>query len=179
MSELMTMEMSTTVDVSARMAHEVGVMAGRLARFLETTLRGSEGMAPESRAFLWAMFESVSEGRSLESWLRNPREHSVGHSVGADLCVCPEAADLRRPGQTHRSAPTPLDRLTRSLALSPEEVELLLIGGLCEENEGLGRYCERRTRAANRVRQSAWLLSSSAATSASVGFFAIWSKPAR
>ena len=46
------------------------------------------------------MFESVSEGRSLESWLRNPREHSVGHSVGADLCVCPEAADLRRPGQT-------------------------------------------------------------------------------
>ena len=42
MSELMTMEMSTTVDVSARMAHEVGVMAGRLARFLETTLRGSE-----------------------------------------------------------------------------------------------------------------------------------------
>jgi cyclophilin family peptidyl-prolyl cis-trans isomerase len=27
-------------------------------------------------------------------------------SVGADLCVCPEAAGLRRPGQTHRSAPT-------------------------------------------------------------------------
>ncbi|HEV2664703.1 MAG TPA: peptidylprolyl isomerase [Blastocatellia bacterium] len=28
------------------------------------------------------------------------------HSVGADRRVCPEAAGLRRPGQTHRSAPT-------------------------------------------------------------------------
>ncbi len=91
MSELMTMEMSTTVDVSARMAHEVGVMAGRLARFLETTLSGSEGMAPESRAFLWAMFESVSEGRSLESWMRNPREHSVGGDRGVWRCSSPGA----------------------------------------------------------------------------------------
>ncbi|MGH6950249.1 MAG: hypothetical protein ACREH4_05220, partial [Vitreimonas sp.] len=108
MSELMTMEMPmtpVTVDVSARMAREVGVMAGRLARLLETTLRGSEAVVAESQIFLWAVFEAISEGRSLESWLRNPREHSVGHGVGADLYVCPEAADLRRPGQTHRSAP--------------------------------------------------------------------------
>jgi len=119
MSELMTMETHMrpmTMDVSARMAREVGIMAGRLARFLEVTLRCSEGTAAESQTFLWAMFESVSEGRPLESWLRNPRERANAIETGG---------------------PDPLDRLTRSLALSPEEVELLLIGGLCEEHEGL------------------------------------------
>ena len=104
------------MDVSARMAREVGIMAGRLARFLEVTLRCSEGTAAESQTFLWAMFESVSEGRPLESWLRNPRERANAIETGG---------------------PDPLDRLTRSLALSPEEVELLLLGGLCEEHEGL------------------------------------------
>jgi len=119
MSELITMEMRMrpmTMDVSARMAREVGVMAGRLARFLEATLRCSEGAAAESQTFLWAMFESISEGRPLESWLRNPRERANAIETGGL---------------------DPLDRLTRSLALSPEEVELLLIGGLSEEHEGL------------------------------------------
>jgi hypothetical protein len=99
------------------MAREVGVMAGRLARFLGATLRCSEGMTPESQAFLWAMFESVSEGRPLESWLRNTRERAnVIETAGLD----------------------PLDRLAQSLALSQEEVELLLISGMSEEHEGLG-----------------------------------------
>ena len=119
MSELMTMEMlmaPMTMDVSARMAREVGVMAGRLARFLETTLRGSEGVAPESQTFLWAMFESISEGRALESWLRS---------------------SLKHPNTIESGGSDPLDRLARSLGLSPKEVELLLIGGLSEEHEGL------------------------------------------
>ena len=104
MSELITMETHMrpmTMDVSARMAREVGVMAGRLARFLETTLRGSEGMAPQSQTFLWAMFESISEGRSLESWLRNPREHSVG----ADLSVCPGLGLRITTGAPHAGLP--------------------------------------------------------------------------
>src|SRR4029453_15894334 len=101
MSELMTMEMlmrPMTMDVSARMAREVGVMAGRLARFLEVTLLCSEGAAAESQTFLWAMFESISEGRPLESWVRNPRE---------------------RANAIETSGLDPLDRLTGSLALSP------------------------------------------------------------
>ena len=61
------------------------------------------------------------------------------------MCLPRSGGFAEAGADTHRSAPTPLDRLTRSLALSPEEVELLLIGGLCEENEGLGRYCERCT----------------------------------
>ncbi len=110
MSELMTTE---TMNVSARLACEVGIIAGRLARFLEASLRGSEGAVTESTAFLWAMFESVSEGRPPESWSRNPLERAPA-------------------GEIH-----PLDRLARSLALSPEETELLLLGGLSEEHEGL------------------------------------------
>jgi Winged helix domain, variant len=113
MNEPMTMEM---MDVSARMTCEVGIMAGRLARFLDTTLRGSEGVVAESQTFLWAMFESISEGRPLESWSRNPLERSNAIEAGGI---------------------DPLDRLAQSLALSLEEVELLLIGGMSEEHEGL------------------------------------------
>ncbi len=116
MSELMTMEMPMRMDVSARMAREVGVMAGRLARFLDATLRGSEAVVAESRTFLWAMFESISEGRPLESWPRNLRERAPAIEAGGL---------------------DPLDHLALSLSLSPEEIELLLIGGLSEEHEGL------------------------------------------
>ena len=127
MSELMTMGMlmaPMTMDVSARMAREVGVMAGRLARFLEATLRGSEGVAAESQTFLWAMFESISEGRALESWLRS---------------------SLKHPNAIESGGSDPLDRLARSLGLSPEEVELLLIGGLSEEHEGLAAARDGRS----------------------------------
>ena len=51
-------------------------------------------------------------------------------SVGADLCVCPEAAGLRRPGQTHRSAPT----LILSLMILPSWslLCLLAVAGLAQ-----------------------------------------------
>jgi AAA+ superfamily predicted ATPase len=110
MSELRITE---TMDVSARLAREVGLIAGRLARFLEASLRGSESAVADGTAFLWAMFESVAEGRPPESWSRNPLERAPA-------------------GETH-----PLDRLARSMSLSPEEVELLLLAGLSEEHEGL------------------------------------------
>src|SRR5262245_18279709 len=110
MSELRTTE---TMDVSARLAREVGLIARRLARFLEASLRGSESAVAEGTAFLWAMFESVSEGRPPESWSRNP----LGRAPA---------------GEIH-----PLDRVARSMSLSPEDVELLLFAGLSEEHEGL------------------------------------------
>lgn len=110
MSELRTTE---TINVSARLSREVGFIAGRLARFLEASLRGSESAVSEGTAFLWAMFESVSEGRPPESWSRNPLERAPASEVH------------------------PLDRLARALSLSPEEAELLLLAGLSEEHEGL------------------------------------------
>src|SRR5262245_37620628 len=49
------------------------------------------------------------------------RSKIVRYSVGADLRVCPGAADLRKPGQTRRSAPaiiSSLLRLARRLVLA-------------------------------------------------------------
>ncbi len=100
-------------EASERLARETGILAGRLARFMTKSLPGIEGAIAEGRAFLHALFESISEGRPLSSWLRNPLE--------------------RRP----EGPPHPLDLLSHHLALSPAEVELLLLAGLSEEHEGL------------------------------------------
>lgn len=90
---------------SARLARETGLLAGRLARLLETSLPDPAGAATESKNFLWAMFETLPADDALEG----------------------------RP----TDEPHPLDRLTRALALSPLEVELLLLAGFGEEHEGL------------------------------------------
>jgi len=101
------------IDVSARLTRETGILAGRLAQFLATSLPRIEGSITEGQQFLQAFFESVSDGRPLVSWSRNPLDRSS-------------------PGSSH-----PIDRLARVLALSASEIELLVLGGLSEEHEGL------------------------------------------
>ena len=98
-------------DVSARLTREAGILAARLSRFLAAA-RVTGDAVTEAQQFLTVFFESVSGGQPLETLSRNPLD--------------------RRPiGETH-----PLDRLAERLALSAIEVELLLLGGLCEEHEG-------------------------------------------
>src|SRR5262252_709806 len=98
-------------EVSARLTREAGILSGRLSRFLAAA-RLNEGAVNEAQQFLSAFFDMVSPGHSLESWSRNPLD--------------------RRPA----GGPHPLDRLAERLLLSSVEVELLLLGGLCEEHEG-------------------------------------------
>ena len=110
MSEPLTTD---TMQVSARLAREVGLLAGRLARFLDVSLRGAEGAVADSNQFLQALFEAVAEGRPLDAWPRDPLTRAPGDELH------------------------PLDRLARALALTPAELELLLLGGMSEEHEGL------------------------------------------
>ncbi len=53
------------VWVSARLARETSVLAGRLARLLEASLPDPTGALAESRNFLWVIFETVSAGDAL------------------------------------------------------------------------------------------------------------------
>ena len=70
MSELLTTE---AMEISARLAREAGLLAGRLARFLDVSLRGAEAAVADSNQFLWALFEAAAEGRPPEAWPRDPR----------------------------------------------------------------------------------------------------------
>src|SRR6185503_9279532 len=99
--------------VSERLSLETGILAGRLARFLVTALPSSDNALQSGVGFLQAFFESVAGGRPLESFSHNPLDRAPA-------------------GEKH-----PLDRLTHSLSLTPEEIELLLLAGLSEEHEGL------------------------------------------
>jgi vitamin B12 transporter len=58
-----------------------------------------------ARLFLLPAFPKP-QLRSVLTALSTLSFNSSTISLGADLCVCPEAAGLHRPGQTHRSAPT-------------------------------------------------------------------------
>lgn len=98
---------------SIRLTREVGLMAGHLAHFLAGSMPNAEGVMAEGQAFLWAMYEMVSDGQPLESWPRDARARGLA------------------------AEPHPLDRLTSALSLSPVEIELLLLAGLSEEHEGL------------------------------------------
>lgn len=115
MSDQVTLHGDTAwaVEVSARLTREAGILAGYLAHFLAVSIPNAEGSAGEGQAFLQALFESISEGRTLSSWSPNP-------------------LDRRPPGEAH-----PIDRLADSLALSSAEMQLLMLGGLSEEHEGL------------------------------------------
>jgi hypothetical protein len=107
------MQTNRASEVSARLTREVGLLAGRLADYLATSLPPNDGAMAEGQAFLWALYESVAEGYPLEAWRAN--------------------AFSRRPVD----ALDPLDRLAQGLGLSSAEVELLLLAGLSEEHEGL------------------------------------------
>lgn len=111
MSEVNNNAPIETNDVSARLTREAGILAGRLSRFLSAA-RLNGNTITEAQGFLSGFFELVSQGQPLESWSRNP-------------------LDRRPAGATH-----PLDRLAERLSLTPLEIELLLLGGLCEEHEG-------------------------------------------
>ena len=95
-------------QAGARLMLETGIMAARLARFLETSLpdKTTGGALSENKAFLWALFESVSPKRTLDSWLRQSRARSTGSEV------------------------QPLDRLLQTLALTPQEFDVLMLAAL-------------------------------------------------
>ncbi len=113
MSEPLLQKKVATASVNVRLTREVGILAGRLAQFLTGSLPQVASPITEGQEFLQAFFESVSAGRPLSSWSANP-------------------LDRRPPGDPH-----PLDRLADRLKFSPTEVELLLLGGMSEEHEGL------------------------------------------
>ncbi|HJQ69623.1 MAG TPA: ATP-binding protein [Blastocatellia bacterium] len=115
MNELRTIKGRTDkkASVSARLKREAGILAGRLGQLLARMLPQAEGTLAEGQAFLGAMYESISEGLPLSAWSNGPLDRVPDHY------------------------PHPLDRLTEALGLSRLEVELLLLGGLSEEHEGL------------------------------------------
>lgn len=102
-----------TFAVSERLTLECGIVAGRLANFLGTALPSVDTAMSSGLGFLQAFFESVANGRSLDSFSDNPLERAPA-------------------GENH-----PLDRLAHALSLLPMEIDLLLLAGLSEEHEGL------------------------------------------
>src|SRR5215207_3470506 len=98
--------------VGRRLAKEVGILAGRLAQLLTGSLPRSGGEIAEGQGFLWASYRDVAGDALLASWQGGPAQRA------------PE-------GDPH-----PLDRLTAGLGLSGTEVELLILAGMAEENEG-------------------------------------------
>src|SRR5215213_963261 len=112
MSEVNNNAPIETNGVSARLTREAGIIGARLARFLSAARLHGDAVK-EAQEFLNVFFESVSPGPPLAALTRSP-------------------LDRRPAGVTH-----PIDRLVERLALSAVEVELLLLGGLCEEHEGL------------------------------------------
>ena len=115
MPEVMTINMTTNRahEISTRLTREVGLLAGRLADYLAASLPPNDGAMNDGHAFLWALYESVAEGSPLEAWRANTQS--------------------RRPVATL----DPLDRLAGSLALSADEIDLLLLAGLSDAHEGL------------------------------------------
>jgi hypothetical protein len=91
-----------------RLARETGALAGRLAELLDQVL-AAQGEHAAAREFLHSMARAALD----------------------------DAPDSMYRAGAHRLAePHPLDRLTDGLALSPVEVDLLLLAGLPEEHEG-------------------------------------------
>src|SRR5258708_18166419 len=96
--------------VDARLAREVGILAGRLAQLLER-LPVRDEPAIEGQSFLWAMYDAIGNGRPLSDW----------------------EGGVRLPSRP----PHPLDSLVDGLGLSPVEVDVVLLAGLADEHEGL------------------------------------------
>lgn len=101
-------------DPGERLAFEAAVLADRLAELLRRALPDAEGPLAAGRAFVERAAAAAGELGGEPS--------PVGWQEGA----------LDRTPET----PQPLDRLAGSLALSPFEVDLVLLAGLAEEHEG-------------------------------------------
>lgn len=103
--------MSSHASIGERLAQEIGILAGRLVRFLELALARPESTADANR-FLHTVYEAVADGQPIEAWRGS-------------------ALDRRPPGTPH-----PLDRLAAALGLTPLEADLLLLAGMAEAHEG-------------------------------------------
>ncbi|MDQ3775212.1 MAG: hypothetical protein M3461_13095 [Pseudomonadota bacterium] len=84
--------MSEACLAAQRLAFETGILAGRLAAFLDRVFPDAD-RAPDGHDFLKSAFRSAANGRPLEDFDSNP---------------------LSRP----EGPPQPLDRLAGALALS-------------------------------------------------------------
>jgi hypothetical protein len=91
-----------------RLTRETGALAGRLAELLDQVL-AAQGEHAAAREFLHSMARAAREEPG-DAW--------------------------RRTAPHPPPEPHPLDRLAGALALSPVEVDLLLLAGLPEEHEG-------------------------------------------
>lgn len=98
--------------VGRRLAKEVGILAGRLSQLLMRSLPQSGSETAEGQSFLWAAYQEVAGNALLASWQGGFKQ--------------------RAPA----GAPHPLDRLVAGLGLTDIEVELLILAGMAEENEG-------------------------------------------
>jgi hypothetical protein len=114
MSEQTIQEMLANESVTVRLTREAGILAGRLAQFLTTSMPDAGPSLVDGREFLQAFFESVAGGQPLAWWARNALE--------------------RKPASKQH----PIDLLVERLEMSGREVELLLLAGLSEEHEGFG-----------------------------------------
>jgi ATPase family protein associated with various cellular activities (AAA)/winged helix domain-containing protein len=103
---------AVTADAGARLAFETAVIAGRLAMFLRRVMPVEESALETGVAFLERAYHAAAGDRPAESWPGGP-------------------LDRRPAGPDH-----PLDRLAERFALSPFEVDLVLLAGLGEEHEG-------------------------------------------
>ena len=106
----------TTVDPglvpAGRLALESGILAGRLAEFLNRTFPEPDGPLAGGLTFLQASYQQVAGSGPLAAWQGG-------------------ASERRPAGPTH-----PLDRLADGFGLSPCEVDLVLLAGLPEQHEG-------------------------------------------
>ena len=95
-----------------RLSREVAILSGRLADLLARLAIAQDSALAGGQAFLASMFDAWAEGKPVSEFAGSALE--------------------RKPaGPLH-----PLDRLAASLALTPLEVDVLLLAAMPEEHEG-------------------------------------------
>ena len=113
-----------------RLTLETGILAGRVCAFLDRVLPES-GRPSDGREFLKSTYAAVSGGLGVDAFERDPLKRSTEHVL-------------------------PLDRLARSLALTPLEIELCLLAGMPEEHEGFAAVFRGLHPRASRGRRQRW-----------------------
>ena len=108
----MMMQKSGEQNISNEIYREIGLLAGRLARFLREKFADNEKAMEGSFRFLEHAFASVVEGKSPEQY---------------------QGSLLDR---IHLMADHPLQLLFQGFGFSPWDVDLLLLAGMTEEHEG-------------------------------------------
>ena len=98
------------VGSAGRLALEVAVMAGRLARLLDSS--SPDNLVLEGQSFLWSTFQAASGDAPLESW------HPAALGRGS-------------------SEEEPLDRLRARFDNPDLETDLLILAAMPEQHEGL------------------------------------------